>query len=209
MAKNALAPSPALLAALHETLLSGERQSSAVRPEIAGYLLDHGLAPLHAALSAAGESPDALCAEVWRLMLATVSARRFGVSTDAWRENDDYPDRYFPLLWLTLVPAALPASSVAMRVRYACTAAAPSGSAGSPPAAAKPSSAATSDTRCAANMPRRTLLPSRMHARPWSSLSKTRSSPRPAYAGARRKKWAAQSARDSRKDLAAHEHAGR
>ena len=43
----------------------------------------------------------------------------------------------------------MPASSVAMRVRYACTAAATSGSAGSPPAAARPSSAATSDTRCA------------------------------------------------------------
>jgi hypothetical protein len=116
MAGPALAPSPALLAALHETLLSGERQSSAVRPEIAGYLLDHGLAPLHASLSADGESPDALCAEVWRLMLASVSARRFGVSTDAWRENDDYPDRYFPLLWLVLVPAALPAMPAVERL---------------------------------------------------------------------------------------------
>lgn len=116
MAARGPAPSPALLAALHEALRSGERQSSAVRPEIAGYLLDHGLAPLHAALGAAGESPDALCAEVWRLMLASVSARRFGVSTDAWRENDDYPDRYFPLLWLTLVPAALPAMPAAERL---------------------------------------------------------------------------------------------
>jgi hypothetical protein len=110
------APSPALMATLHETLRAGERQSSAVRPEIAGYLLDHGLAPLHAALSAAGEPPDALCAEVWHLMLASVSARRFGVSTDAWRNNDDYPDRYFPLLWLAVVPATLPMVPAAERL---------------------------------------------------------------------------------------------
>lgn len=111
-------PSSALVSTLRETLLSHERRSSAVRPEVTGYLLEHGLAPLHAGLAAAGEAPDTLCSEVWRLMLASVEARRFGVSSDAWRRNEDYPDRYFPLLWLGLVPVVVPAMPAAERLPF-------------------------------------------------------------------------------------------
>ena len=111
-------PSAALVAGLREMLVTHERRSSAVRPEVVGYLVEHGLAPLHAGLAARGETPDALCAEVWRLMLASVEARRFGVSSDAWTRNEDYPDRYFPLLWLGLVPQVVPPMAPGERLPF-------------------------------------------------------------------------------------------
>lgn len=83
--------------------------SSAFRPAVAAYLFDAGLAPLHAALGRVGPVDTELVAATWRLMLETVATRRFGVSDDRWRGADDYPDRYYPVLWLDIVPRCLPA----------------------------------------------------------------------------------------------------
>lgn len=103
-----MAASATLIGALRAELEARGRASSQVRPEVVDYLLGRGLAPLHEALAKRGD-PDATCQAVWRLMLSSVEARRFGVSTDAWSTHDDYPDRYFPLLWLRLLPSLLPA----------------------------------------------------------------------------------------------------
>lgn len=109
-------PSEALVADLRAEWARRARESSAVRPEVVTYLIERGLEPLHRALVAAGSPADALCRSVWTLMLASVSARRFGVSTDAWANTPDYPDRWFPLLWLRLAPSLLPRLPVAERL---------------------------------------------------------------------------------------------
>jgi hypothetical protein len=114
-------PSPALIADLRAEWAQHARASSAVRPEVVSYLIARGLEPLHRALVSSGEPPEALCRPVWTLMLASVSARRFGVSTDAWANNPDYPDRWFPLLWLRLAPSLLP--RLPAPERLPCTAA--------------------------------------------------------------------------------------
>lgn len=94
-----------LLAAVDEVAAA----SSAFRPAVAAYLFDAGLVPLHAALGRAGAVDGGLLTATWRLMLETVATRRFGVSDDRWRGADDYPDRYYPTLWLDVVPRCLPA----------------------------------------------------------------------------------------------------
>lgn len=113
-------PDEALHGALRAAVEATRAASSAWRPAVAEYLFRHGLAPLHAALAGRGPVPHPLVEGVWRLMLETVATRRFGVSTDAWRAGD-YPDRYFPLVWLDLLPARLPA--VAPEQRMAAVAA--------------------------------------------------------------------------------------
>ena len=50
-------------------------------------------------------------------MLETVATRRFGVSGPSWRAVADYPDRYYPLLWLDLLPRCLPAAMPADRMK--------------------------------------------------------------------------------------------
>lgn len=91
--------------------------SSAWRPAVAAYLFDAGLAPLHAALAARGAVDPRLIEATWRLMLETVATRRFGVSGPAWQAAADYPDRYYPILWLDLLPRCLPAAAPAERMR--------------------------------------------------------------------------------------------
>lgn len=102
--------SPELSEALRAAVRDVAATSSAWRPEVAAYLFDHALAPLYARLVTAGEGDPVLIAGVWRLMLASVATRRCGVSTDDWQRAEDYPDRYFPTLWLNIVPSLVPAS---------------------------------------------------------------------------------------------------
>lgn len=98
-----------LHAALRAAVEATRAASSAFRPAVAEYLYARGLAPLYDRLVAAGDrSPGALVTGVWRLMLETVATRRFGVSSERWRAGD-YPDRYFPLVWLDVLPRCLPA----------------------------------------------------------------------------------------------------
>lgn len=97
----------ALARALHRTLDDARRAYAAFRPEVALYLFDRGLRASADALPA-GSDRDVLIDRLWRLQLESIGARTFGVSTDAWRTNPAYPDRYFPLVWLDLVPKILP-----------------------------------------------------------------------------------------------------
>ncbi len=103
---------------LHDALRAAVRStraaSSAYRPAVAEYLYRRGLAPLFDRLAADGPPPRRLIEGIWRLMLETVATRRFGVSTDDWRSGG-YPDRYFPLIWLELVPRRLPQMAPAAR----------------------------------------------------------------------------------------------
>lgn len=99
-----------LRARLRHAVESVRLASSAYRPAVAEYLYRRGLAPLYDRLAEQGEPPRALVEGVWRLMLETVATRRFGVSSDHWR-GGGYPDRYFPLVWLELLPRWLPAVS--------------------------------------------------------------------------------------------------
>jgi hypothetical protein len=90
------------LAALAER---AHRESSRYRPEVVRYLFEEGWLPLHRAYA---EQPDrdALLASLWALQLETITSGQFGVSTDAWRSDPAYPDRYFPRLWLDTLPKA-------------------------------------------------------------------------------------------------------
>ncbi|MCA9538665.1 MAG: hypothetical protein KC620_07235 [Myxococcales bacterium] len=114
-------PVESLRAALEAALADTVARSSAYRPAVAAYLYERGLVPLYGALAGQGEVDAALIEGVWRLMLDSVATRRFGVSSDAWRAADDYPDRYFALLWLDILPAALPACAADRRLALAAT----------------------------------------------------------------------------------------
>lgn len=118
-----------LVDTLRAELEASQKRSSALRPEVAAYLFERSLRGHHSALCLAGLSASETGAELrtlWRLMLESVSTRRFGLSSDVWRLSDDrngpglapsgpirgafdaladYPDRFFPLLWLDLLPA--------------------------------------------------------------------------------------------------------
>jgi len=96
-----------LRAALRAEMDRARRTHAAWRPEVAGYLFERGLVPAMKALPNEGSSA-ALLEQLWRLMVATIGSRAFGVSTGAWRDHAAYPDRCFPLLWIDLVPAVLP-----------------------------------------------------------------------------------------------------
>ncbi|MCB9543348.1 MAG: hypothetical protein H6703_12990 [Myxococcales bacterium] len=102
------APGDALQRALRAAIDETRAASSAWRPAVAAYLFDEGLAPLHAALAAQGPVDPRLVEAAWRLMLETVATRRFGVSGPSWRAAADYPDRYYPIVWLDIVPRCLP-----------------------------------------------------------------------------------------------------
>lgn len=113
-------PSAGLHAALRAAVRATRAASSAYRPAVAEYVYRQGLAPLFDALAVDGPPPRALIEGIWRLMLETVATRRFGVSTDDWRSGG-YPDRFFPLIWLELLPRRL--AAVAPEARGAVVAA--------------------------------------------------------------------------------------
>lgn len=90
---------------LGRTLAEAHRAYAAFRPEVAEYLFERGFKPLEQAL---GPGHDELLVAVFRLQMESIGSRAFGVSTDAWRDNPGWPDRYFPILWLDLAPQLLP-----------------------------------------------------------------------------------------------------
>lgn len=96
-----------LESALAATLDDARRSYAAWRPEVARYLFEKGLRKTGEAL-ASDPSRDAILAQVWRLQMESIGTRMFGVSTDAWRDNPAYPDRFFPIVWIDLVPKLLP-----------------------------------------------------------------------------------------------------
>jgi hypothetical protein len=96
-----------LESALAATLDDARRSYAAWRPEVARYLFEKGLRRTGEAL-ASDPSRDAILGHVWRLQMESIGTRMFGVSTDAWRDNPAYPDRFFPIVWIDLVPALLP-----------------------------------------------------------------------------------------------------
>ena len=83
------------------------RAYAAWRPEVAAYLFERGWKPTAIALE---NHPDRerVLKHLFMLHMETIGTRMFGVSTDAWRDNPAYPDRYFPIVWLDVVPALLP-----------------------------------------------------------------------------------------------------
>lgn len=97
------------MGALHESLgqalSQAHRTYAAFRPEVAEYLFERGFKKTEAAL---GEGHDALLSALFRLQMESIGSRGFGVSNDGWRHNAGWPDRYFPILWLDLIPRLLP-----------------------------------------------------------------------------------------------------
>ena len=89
--------------ALGKTLSEAHRAYAAFRPEVAEYLFERGFRVL---LSETRDPP--LLTAIFRLQMESIGSRAFGVSNDAWRENPEWPDRYFPILWIDLVPRLLP-----------------------------------------------------------------------------------------------------
>jgi len=85
--------------------LEAERRHALYRAPVVEHLFERGWRPLHARMGEGAEARAALTS-VWGLMLESVVTGRFGVSSDAWRENGSYPDRYFPRLWLDTLPEA-------------------------------------------------------------------------------------------------------
>ncbi len=94
----------ALADVLGRTLDDARRSYAAFRPEVAEYLFERGFRAVERALP--GE--DALLHAMFRLQMESIGARTFGVSNDAWRNNPEWPDRYFPTLWIELLPQLLP-----------------------------------------------------------------------------------------------------
>jgi len=92
---------------LAQTLEDARRTWAAWRPEVAEYLFERGFRRTEAALPK-GPDTTVLLHAVFRLQMESIGARTFGVSNDAWRDNPGWPDRYFPILWLELIPALLP-----------------------------------------------------------------------------------------------------
>ncbi len=93
-------------ARLADALDDARRTYAAFRPEVAAYLHERGYVPTAAALPPSDDR-EGLLTHLFRLHLETVGTRMFGVSTDAWRDNPAYPDRYFPTVWLDVVPKVL------------------------------------------------------------------------------------------------------
>ena len=94
----------ALADVLGRTLDDARRSYAAFRPEVAEYLFERGFRATERAVP----GDDALLHAIFRLHMESIGARTFGVSNDAWRDNPGWPDRYFPLLWIELVPQLLP-----------------------------------------------------------------------------------------------------
>lgn len=85
---------------LGETLANAHKTYAAFRPEVAEYLFERGYRPLR--------GDPRLLEAIFRLQMESIGNRGFGVSNDAWRDNREWPDRYFPILWIELVPKLLP-----------------------------------------------------------------------------------------------------
>ncbi|MGZ3454252.1 MAG: hypothetical protein ACXWUG_32105 [Polyangiales bacterium] len=102
-----MSPSSDLESSLAATLDDARRSYAAWRPEVAHYLFERGLRKTGEALGA-DPARDAILTHVWRLQMESIGTRMFGVSTDAWRDNPAYPDRFFPIVWIDLVPKLLP-----------------------------------------------------------------------------------------------------
>jgi hypothetical protein len=94
-----LADDVAALAAL------AEGRGALVRGDVVRHLFLAGWMKLHPALHAQPNGKQALLT-TWQLMLESVVTGSFGVSSDDWREHQAYPDRYFPRLWLDVLPEA-------------------------------------------------------------------------------------------------------
>lgn len=92
---------------LVQTLEDARRTWAAFRPEVAEYLFEQGFRRTAAVLPD-GLETDALLEALFRLQMESIGSRAFGVSNDGWRDNPGWPDRYFPLVWLSLVPALMP-----------------------------------------------------------------------------------------------------
>jgi len=89
---------------LGRTLDDARRSYAAFRPEVAEYLFERGFRPVERAVP----GDDTLLHAIFRLQMESIGARTFGVSNDAWRTNAGWPDRYFPILWIDLLPQLLP-----------------------------------------------------------------------------------------------------
>jgi hypothetical protein len=92
---------------LRRVLEGARRTYAGWRAEVAAYLFEHAFRPTLQALP-----PHPMRAHtlelLWRLQMETIGTKMFGVSTDAWRDNPAYPDRFFPIVWIDLVPRLLP-----------------------------------------------------------------------------------------------------
>lgn len=104
-----------LVPKLAQALDDARRTWAAFRPEVAEYLFERGFRRAEAALPA-GPETAALLHALFRLQMESIGARTFGVSNDAWRDNRGWPDRYFPILWIDLLPSLLPALPVDRRL---------------------------------------------------------------------------------------------
>lgn len=93
-------PYPLGVDTLAATLADAHRAYAAFRPEVAQYLYERGFRPL--------EGDPRLLEAIFRLQMESIGSRAFGVSNDGWRDNAEWPDRYFPILWLDIVPKLLP-----------------------------------------------------------------------------------------------------
>lgn len=82
-----------------------EGRGALVRGEVVRHLFLDGWMKLHPPLHGQPNGKQALLT-TWQLMLESVVTGGFGVSSAEWREHQAYPDRYFPRLWLDVLPEA-------------------------------------------------------------------------------------------------------
>lgn len=79
---------------------------AAWQPGVASYLFEGGFLPTARELTGEPGSEE-LLEQLWQLQMESIGSRDFGVSSDFWRRNPNYHDRYFALLWLDLIPGIL------------------------------------------------------------------------------------------------------
>ena len=75
------------------------RRSSRFDAAVVEYLFRAGWQPIHALR--VGEKE---LLALWALALDSIASGRFGVADERWRTSAAYPDRFFPTLWLDIVP---------------------------------------------------------------------------------------------------------
>jgi len=97
-----------LVERLRARLDRARRAYAAYRPEVARFLFEHGFLATERALASAGIDDEPLLEALFTLQLESIGSRGFGVSQPHFRDDPAYPDRYFALLWLDLVPRLLP-----------------------------------------------------------------------------------------------------
>ncbi len=78
---------------------SMKRRSPRFRPDVVRYLFEQSWQKVR---SERGEEKALL--GLWELQLETISGGLFSVADNRWRRGKSYPDRYFPTLWLHVVP---------------------------------------------------------------------------------------------------------